>query len=80
MFWGKLTLIIFLVKFDETDTQDRSLKQLSESSKDEISKAKDLHKSSLQGLKSVYDEFVKHNRHAETDITLQVNDFVIKVF
>ena len=69
------------MKFDDTDMQDRALKQLSESSKDEISKAKDLHKGSLQGLRSVYEEFVKLNRYAETDITLNVLFFDnLKVF
>jgi len=69
----KLFAAITKLKFDDTDMQDRALKQLSESSKDEISKAKDLHKGSLQGLRSVYEEFVKLNRYVETDITLNRN-------
>jgi len=60
------------VKFNEQDEQDRKLRQLSEHTKDDVVKAKDLHKASLQTLKVSYDEYNKLSKQIETDRMIQV--------
>jgi len=62
-----------IVKFNDQDEQDRKLRHLSDLTKDEVSKSKDLHRASLQALKLAYDEFNKLSKQTETDLMIQVD-------
>jgi hypothetical protein len=55
------------------------LKLLSESFKDDIHKARDLHKGSLQHLKSAYDQYNDLSKKADTDVTIQVRECLDKL-
>ena len=60
------------MKYDDTEDQDRKLKQLSESCRDDVGKAKEMHKASLQNLRSVYEDSDRLTKQATTDIGMQV--------
>ncbi len=63
-------------KIDESDPTEKRLKLVAESYKDEISKARDLHKGSLQHLKGAYDQYVGLLKRTETDLTVQVIGYI----